>query len=113
MKTYVGEDGKLHFVDSEGADTVLNFSSYKINTVSGGTSVSLTSVPNYKNLQLWKNIFPVATGLNGYYTSSSQSQVTSVSYSYTDSTGTLTITATNGSGNSRAYITSVKVYIVQ
>lgn len=26
VKTYVGEDGKLHFVDSAGADTVLNFS---------------------------------------------------------------------------------------
>ena len=29
VKTYVGEDGKLHFVDSEGADTVLPFSSMK------------------------------------------------------------------------------------
>ncbi len=27
VKTYVGEDGKLHFVDSEGADSVLPFSS--------------------------------------------------------------------------------------
>ena len=30
MKTYVGTDGKLHFVNSAGADTVLNFSS-KVN----------------------------------------------------------------------------------
>lgn len=29
VKTYVGEDGKLHFVDSEGADSVLPFSSAK------------------------------------------------------------------------------------
>ena len=27
VRTYVGEDGKLHFVDSQGADTVLPFSS--------------------------------------------------------------------------------------
>ena len=27
INVYVGEDGKLHFVDKEGADTVLNFSS--------------------------------------------------------------------------------------
>ena len=27
VRTYVGEDGKLHFVDSSGADTVLPFSS--------------------------------------------------------------------------------------
>ncbi len=27
MKTYVGTDGKLHFVNSAGADTALNFSS--------------------------------------------------------------------------------------
>ena len=26
IKTYVGTDGKLHFVDSAGADTALNFS---------------------------------------------------------------------------------------
>lgn len=29
VKTYVGEDGKLHFVDSEGADSVLPFSGFK------------------------------------------------------------------------------------
>ena len=27
IKTYVGSDGKLHFIDSAGADTALNFSS--------------------------------------------------------------------------------------
>ena len=27
IKTYVGSDGKIHFVDSVGADTALNFSS--------------------------------------------------------------------------------------
>ena len=26
VKTYVGTDGKIHFVDSAGADTALNFS---------------------------------------------------------------------------------------
>ena len=37
ISIYVGEDGKLHFVDSEGADTVLNFSGSK--TVSVTTRV--------------------------------------------------------------------------
>ena len=35
MNTYVGTDGKLHFVNSAGADSVLNFSS-------GSTSGTLT-----------------------------------------------------------------------
>ena len=40
VKTYVGEDGKLHFVDSGGADTALNFS----NTSGDGKWTITTSV---------------------------------------------------------------------
>lgn len=52
VKTYVGADGKLHFVDSEGADSVLPFSNVKNRTykcrhyyasnVSGTASDTLT-----------------------------------------------------------------------
>lgn len=30
VRTYVGEDGKLHFTDSAGADTVLNFNNIEL-----------------------------------------------------------------------------------
>ena len=33
MKTYVGTDGKLHFVNSAGADTALNFNSGAISKI--------------------------------------------------------------------------------
>ncbi len=39
MKTYVGTDGKLHFVNSAGADSVLNFSS----KASCSLTISITS----------------------------------------------------------------------
>ena len=54
IKTYVGSDGKIHFVDSAGADTALNFSSGGVvNSVTGisegytGSSIS-TTVTNGK-----------------------------------------------------------------
>lgn len=34
INIYVGDDGKLHFVDKDGADTVLNFTPKKAITVS-------------------------------------------------------------------------------
>ena len=39
VKTYVGSDGKLHFVNSAGADTALNFSS----KASCNLTISITS----------------------------------------------------------------------
>lgn len=33
IKTYVGEDGKLHFIDSTGADSVLPFNGKRMLTV--------------------------------------------------------------------------------
>ena len=33
VRTYVGSDGKLHFVNASGADTVLNFSSLKVSSL--------------------------------------------------------------------------------
>lgn len=46
VRTYVGSDGKLHFVDASGADTVLNFSSAKeitsVNSFGVGTANTKT-----------------------------------------------------------------------
>ena len=48
IKTYVGTDGKIHFTNSAGADTVLNFSvnkskSYKLNLENVGNGGSVVS----------------------------------------------------------------------
>ena len=56
IKTYVGSDGKLHFVDSAGADTALNFSSNNIldfsnygyvKTLSNGGNYTVTETGIY------------------------------------------------------------------
>ena len=58
IDVYIGEDGKLHFTDGTGADTVLNFSSkpiligsYSLAQGSTPTTVNIANkVTNYKNL---------------------------------------------------------------
>lgn len=46
VKTYVGDDGKIHFMDGTGADSVLNFSrtfilyAQKVSTASGYNTVT-------------------------------------------------------------------------
>lgn len=50
VKTYVGEDGKLHFIDSAGADTALPFSNneweeIKIVTLSSDLTINLGRRP--------------------------------------------------------------------
>ena len=39
IKTYVGSDGKLHFIDASGADAVLNFSSTRVAKVKARITV--------------------------------------------------------------------------
>ena len=68
IKTYVGSDGKLHFVNKAGADTVLNFSNKDISGISGkwnlyimidinpGNSSTLGAL-SYVRLYLQKGIF--------------------------------------------------------
>ena len=48
VKTYVGSDGKLHFVDASGADSVLPFSSKPID-LGTGTSFNVSSYDGYEN----------------------------------------------------------------
>lgn len=49
VKTYVGSDGKLHFVNASGADTVLNFSgNVKFNTYRITTTSTSGSAPSVK-----------------------------------------------------------------
>lgn len=46
IKTYVGSDGKIHFVDSTGADSVLPFKSAPtlVGTYSGNQTINVSSV---------------------------------------------------------------------
>ena len=49
IRTYVGEDGKIHFVDAGGADTALNFSTApKIINLGTGTSFNVSSYNGYQ-----------------------------------------------------------------
>ena len=50
VKTYVGTDGKLHFVNSVGADTALNFRS--IESVQIPSGLVITSVSAYRSYTL-------------------------------------------------------------
>ena len=73
VKTYVGTDGKLHFVNSAGADTALNFSSNKpmtigIFTQAGNKTSSGFYVPidGYTKLTIYLN---TQASNGGYYPS--------------------------------------------
>ena len=50
INTYVGEDGKLHFVDSTGADTVLPFKSYNYDYYTGKSPFTKTFDKKPKSL---------------------------------------------------------------
>lgn len=45
VNTYVGSDGKLHFVNSAGADTVLNFSSFETGSVTFSGTHTTKNIP--------------------------------------------------------------------
>ncbi len=82
MKTYVGTDGKLHFVNSAGADTALNFSSgdslfayYAWNQSSEymGNNTPFKTSPIYANDNLFNHDSTTITAkqsvtINGYIT---------------------------------------------
>ena len=72
IKTYVGEDGKIHFVDRTGADSVLPFNK-------GGSTVEYISV--YFNLfHNWS--------VDGTYIEALTSGTTKISFKITNNTGT-------------------------
>ena len=85
IKTYVGEDGKIHFTNSAGADSVLNFSravniTVKKVTKSGSSGGSINVGTGYV---LWKTLFPVLTYGYAFYENSD----CYISYSYDPETG--------------------------
>lgn len=67
VKVYVGNDGKLHFVNSGGADTALNFSSGKLYTGNceyEGTDVYTASI-NLANISKSKILVLQSIGVSG------------------------------------------------
>ena len=106
INVYVGDDGKLHFVDSEGADSVLPFSSgggiKLLTTGSGNTTYDATGISGYEKLTA-DNFIVVKTSASGYHcvqTQINDKYITTYhifansykpSLSYNASTGKLTI----------------------
>lgn len=102
IKSYVGNDGKLHFVDGTGADSVLNFNrGYNLVYVGSYDSYTIktyncTNVPGYRNLTANDFIFRM-TGLkynivNNIYLQSPQEWSLNGKITYDASTGTLKVT---------------------
>lgn len=102
IRTYVGTDGKIHFVDGAGADTVLNFSkgyqlikigSYNTYNVS---TYNCTGVSGYRNLTANDFIFKVTgfkyTIVNNIYPQNALEWSISGRLSYNASNGILTVT---------------------
>lgn len=95
INVYVGEDKKIHFVDSEGADSVLPFNSKPIN-LGEGTSFNVSSYDGYENFT--NDNFIIETIPNGISGSSgsfmhdvySMYLHNTVNKSYNASTGVLT-----------------------
>ena len=119
IKTYVGEDGQIHFTDVTGADSVLPFSKgtetyiYKLGT---GTSYNIKALfPDYYASLTNSNFITCITSVGAATTSyidyntegltasnyddyffRGNVTASSVSRSYNASTGKLTITKTSG-----------------
>ena len=130
IKTYVGSDGKLHFVDSEGADSVLNFSEkVTLNSVFlviaatsgyGDQKASFTLKTNgCKTLKI-SGILEGITGASVAVTSGSSSIGSFTSYSQTTKTFdiskctvitfTITRSGTLGAGTWSQFTGSVELY---
>ena len=105
IKTYVGSDGKLHFVDSAGADTALNFSkgtnSIKVCDISDNstTTIDIKSLlpSNYSKLTASnfysKNLVIMFWAWEvGSFAGKSTTASFGATFSYNNTTGVLTIT---------------------
>ena len=101
MKTYVGTDGKLHFVNSAGADTALNFSNkgnYASGTVTFSTSpttITLGFKPKYICVYLSKTANTYNYGISCYNSDIDPTKV----YQYNGSTAVKTLPNTGGAHN--------------
>jgi hypothetical protein len=117
IKTYVGSDSKLHFVDLTGADTALNFSASKVYKVASVTNYQETTidisakVPNYKNLTANNIILGnvhIYMGGSTYYVNSVDIKPT-----YVASTGIITIPARLiGNNGATAACDTLDVFVV-
>ena len=137
VNVYVDNEGKLHFVDSVGADAVLNFSSTKVIFLGSGTSFDVSSYDGYENFTTDNFITEIdyTTSYSGSGTSNStvsgswSSSDTDYAYvyawaiknkSYDASTGVLTAnevigvrgTSTNNSLAYKSVTKPVKAYLV-
>ena len=107
INVYVDEEGKLHFVNGNGADSVLNFSSsktifigsYSLAQGSRPTTVNVANkVPNYKNLTADNFLYKV-TALSELDWTSGSWGTNNYSQSYNSGTGdwSIVISETNWS----------------
>lgn len=87
VKTYVGEDGKLHFVDSAGADTVLPFSG------GGDMTAVVTFTSNPTGAAGYTTIYKGENQLQSFsftYGTNLQIALGLLKFTYNGSTGTIT-----------------------
>lgn len=103
IKTYVGSDGKLHFTDVSGADTVLNFSKkcISLGIFSSSQNVDIKSkisdwqnlsVQNFRILQSPNSITSMTGGDDSTNTMVSKAIYYPGALSYNNGAGILTIT---------------------
>ncbi len=133
IRTYVGTDGKIHFVDGAGADTVLNFSTApKIINLGTGTSFNVSSYNGYQKFTN-SNFFIIPESIGNFSIADTQmgggsANTTSItlpiSKSYNAQNGVLTCSAqlnlsfyvrySSGSGGSFSKSASVtcRAYLV-
>ena len=121
IKTYVGEDGQIHFTDVTGADSVLPFSKGNVGTLhevgqcnglynNKSITIDLSNIDGYQNF-IWNiSLFAFCTGSNYYHVGVDQQQwapVASFSASYDNTNGILSVTISCGGYN---YGYGFKVY---
>ena len=123
IEVYVGEDGKLHFKNSAGADTVINFSSSQILGTLSPVSYSQNGAAQqrtwqydiaskyneYKNITIDNIIAQVMTACGGANNNYPQG----ITYSYNSSNGRLSLTAYMQTFNDNASYPTLKVAILR
>ena len=99
INTYVGEDGKIHFTNSAGADSVLNFSS-GITLKAQSFAVNVARYQSKSVTCNGGNILYVAVSSYNYYYNGSQSFTATVSVSISGNRATITNNCDGGNTDS-------------
>lgn len=122
IEVYVGSDGKMHFKNSAGADTVINFSSSQILGKLSPVSYSQNGAAQrrtwqydiaskyneYNNITIDNIIAQIMTACGG-----AVSGPIGISYAYNPSNGRLSLTAAMQTFNDNASYPTLKVAILR